>query len=394
ILYSFHVYRGNYRNAASAMYQYARRLGAVMRHSGDVAQLLVEQGQALLACLNGLTIVDRQYAWVVVSHENNAEDADASKRKRRRIAIGRYDASIGQGHDIDIVELADVRREYTLCMARLTLAHSFAELFSRNILLEPEDAVALYVKLGMYDASIAFARTFALKLDSIFRSLVQRCVELSSSRSLVQREQTPEAFWENAGIQQVAGTLGERAWRLLQHYLSADVLPGDTMRYQLLVAEEILTIDSDMPLPPWLSSQLLCECPQSLVRLCLRSGCVSEGGSFLLQHINSLCARISATDSVAKKTREFWLPYQLLDQTMEILDDAVVKFEMAVEKIKAARKQGGLVDAEKARLRGLFRSYGERMDGLKRLRDELRDAVDRYMAFAARESRDISETIV
>ncbi|KAJ1931162.1 hypothetical protein EC988_009876, partial [Linderina pennispora] len=30
ILYAFHVYRGNYRNAASAMYQYACRLGQLM----------------------------------------------------------------------------------------------------------------------------------------------------------------------------------------------------------------------------------------------------------------------------------------------------------------------------------------------------------------------------
>ncbi|KAI9475093.1 hypothetical protein LPJ78_004407 [Coemansia sp. RSA 989] len=400
ILYSFHVYRGNYRNAASAMYQYARRLGVAMRHAGDVARLLVEQGQALLACVNGLSIVDRQYAWVVVSHQQDGDEvasAPDAKRKRRRIAIGRYDASANsQGQDIDIVELEDVQREYALCMARISLGTSFSELFSRNILLEPEDAVALYVKLGMYDNAIAFAQTFALKLDYIFKSLVHRCLEMSAANSdCTQREQTPEAFWSNVGIQQANGSPSERAWRLLQYYLNMDQLHDDSLHYRLLVAEMVLKSDYDALLAPWLSSQLLQRCPQDLVRLCLRHGCVSEGAEFLLEHINSLCSRISAPDSslllnaTAKKTREFWLPYQLLDQTMSILDDAVEKFEEAVDKIKTARKQGGS-GSEMARLKKLYRSYRERLDALQRLRDDLKAAVDRYMAFAARESRDIS----
>ncbi|KAJ2503469.1 hypothetical protein GGH96_000259 [Coemansia sp. RSA 1972] len=386
ILYSFHVYRGNYRNAASAMYQYARRLGTAIRQSGDVARLLVEQGQALLACVNGLTIVDREYAWVVVSHQSD-DAGEASTRKRRRIAIGRYDASVRQGQDIDIVELEQVRREYTLCMARLTLGSSFSELFSRNVLLEPEDAIALYVKLGMYDAAISFARVFALQLDTIFKSLVQRCVEMSSK---VQQEHMPEAFWDNIGVQHTAGSPGDRAWRLLQYYLSAEEAKDSSMHYRLLVADEILNANCDLPLSPWLSSPLLQKCPQDLVRLCLRHGCVSEGGSFLLQHISSLCTRIASCGHVAKKTREFWLPYQLLDQTMGMLDDAVVKFEMAVDKIKAAKKQSQGEEASK--LKALYASYRERLDGLQRLRDGLRAQVDRYMAFAARESRDISET--
>ncbi|PIA19582.1 hypothetical protein COEREDRAFT_68314 [Coemansia reversa NRRL 1564] len=407
ILYSFHVYRGNYRNAASAMYQYAQRLSVVMRHSGDVAQLLVDQGQALLACINGLSIVDRQYAWVVVGRQQGAatDGADSglsgpgdssAKRKRRRIAIGRYDtSSSSQGQDIDIVELEDVRREYALCMARITLGTTFQELFSRNVLLEPEDAIALYVKLGMYDNALTFAKTFALKLDYIFTSLVQQCLELSAANSAkTQQEQTPEAFWENQGVRDAAGTPSERAWRLLQYYLDLEESSEtSTLHHRLLVADTILKAEYDAALPPWLSSLLLRRCPQDLVRLCLRSGCVSEGGEFLLQHVNALCSRITAPDAlVTRTTREFWLPYQLVDQTMGILDDAVVRFEEAVDKIKQARKDGG-TDAELARLKALLRGYRERLAGLQRLRDDLKSAIDRYMAFAARESRDINSNI-
>ncbi|KAJ2771869.1 hypothetical protein IWQ56_001615 [Coemansia nantahalensis] len=402
ILYSFHVYRGNYRNAASAMYQYARRLAAVLRSSSgcDVERLLAEQSQALLACANGLSIVDRQYTWVVVGRQAGAATADeaagldgGAKRKRRRIAIGRFDASSSsQGQDIDIVELADVQREYALCMARLTLGASFQELFSRSVLLEPEDAVALYVRLGMYDSALALAKAFGLKLDYIFSSLAQRCLELSVATSgRAQQEQTPEAFWQNRGVQEVAGPPSERAWRLMQYYLDLEE-PGACSQphYRLLVADAVLRSEHDAVLAPWLSAPLLQHCPQDLVRLCLRNGCVSEGGEFLLQHINALCGRIAAADTAAaeaRKTCEFWMPYQLLDQTTGILDDAVARFEDAVAKIRRARKQGGPA-ADKARLGALLRGYADRLAGLQRLRSDLRASIDRYMALAARDMAD------
>ncbi|KAJ2743509.1 hypothetical protein GGI20_003694 [Coemansia sp. BCRC 34301] len=401
ILYSFHVYRGNYRNAASAMYQYARRLSVLMLQSGDVARILLEQGQALLACVNGLSLVDAQYAWVVVGRHgatDGVEAADAGdgcvRRKRRRIAIGRYDtSSSSQGQDIDIVELADVRREYTLCMARITLGATFQELFSRNVLLEPEDAVALYVKTGMYDKALSFAKIFGLKLDYILTTLAKKCLELSAAQSAkVQREQTPDAFWDNAGIRESTGSPSERAWRLLRHYLDLEEpTEQNGQRYRLLVADAILGAECDSVLAPWLSSLLLRRCPQDLVRLCLRNGCVTEGAEFLLQHISTLRQLVAST-AVAKTTREVWLPYQLLDQTMGILDDAIVRFEEAVAKIRDAKKQGGS-DADVKRLKYLLKSYRERLASLQCLRADLKTAFDQYMVIATRESRDISEAL-
>ncbi|KAJ2491721.1 hypothetical protein IWW37_002045 [Coemansia sp. RSA 2050] len=402
ILYSFHVYRGNYRNAASAMYQYARRLSALMLHTGDVAHILAEQGQALLACINGLSLVDAQYAWVVVGRRQGAADsaeaADAGdgciRRKRRRIAIGRYDSSSSsQGQDIDIVELADVRREYALCMARIALGETFQELYARNVLLEPEDVIALYVKTGMYDSALSFAKAFGLKLDYMLTTLAKKCLELSATQSAkAQREQTPDAFWENVGVRDSTGTPSERAWRLLRYYLDLEEpTEKDDQRYRLLVADTILGAESDSVLAPWLSSLLLRRCPQDLVRLCLRNGCVTEGAGFLLQHINTLRSHVSST-MVAKTTRGIWLPYQLLDQTMGILDDAVARFEEAVEKIKDAKKQGG-PDAIMKRLKSLLKSYRERLASLQRLRTDLKTAFDQYMVIAARESRDISEAV-
>ncbi|KAJ1668349.1 hypothetical protein IW140_000347 [Coemansia sp. RSA 1813] len=414
ILYSFHIYRGNYRNAASAMYQYARRLSTHMMYGGDVSKLLSEQAQALLACINGLSLVDKQYAWVVVGRQHGSSGGACdtpspglrtpgdsnTKRKRRRIAISRYGSSTSsQCQDIDIIELSDIRREYMLCTARITLGATFQELFSRNLLLEPEDLVALYVKTGMYDSAMTFAKEFGLKLDYVFRALVQKCLELSSvgGSAKTQHEHIPEAFWKNHAVQNVVGTSSERAWRLLQHYLDQEE-PDEThdQNYRLLVADAVLGAETDAELAPWLTFLLLRRCPQDLVRLCLRNGCVTEGAEFLLQHINALSSKEGSSESIspsvaAKATRELWLPYKLVDQTMGVLGDAIAKFEDAVSKIKHAKKQASGSHNEIPRLRSLLKSYRERLTGLRRLHADLQNAFDRYMEYAARESRDISE---
>ncbi|KAJ2583004.1 hypothetical protein EV177_010223, partial [Coemansia sp. RSA 1804] len=97
-------------------------------------------------------------------------------------------------------------------------------------------------------------------------------------------------------------------------------------------------------------------------------------------------------------TRELWLPYKLVDQTVGALDDAIARFEDAVAKIKRAKKQakknaagGAGKGGEVARLKALRNSYRDRLDGLVRLHSDLQAAFDRYMECAARESRDISQ---
>ncbi|KAJ2663191.1 hypothetical protein IWW48_001512 [Coemansia sp. RSA 1200] len=433
ILYAFHVFRGNYRNAASAMYQYARRLAAHMRTAGDVRRLLRDQTQALLACANALELVDPRYAWVVVGRLHAPDDPPLPthvKRKRRRIAVGRFNdtespvsASAAGGsavQDIDIIELADIRREYLMCTARHTLGATFHELFARNLLLEADDLVALYVKTGNYDSAIALSAAFGLDLDYVFRSLTHKCLELSSvggglASVAVQHEHVPVAFWENAPVRSAVGTPSERAWRLLQRYLDREE-PGEGdgdrlqarrsgCRYRLLVADVVLAADTDAELAPWLTSPLLRRCPHDLVRLCLRHGCVTEAAGFLLTHVNALTARLvsepssaaAASAPVAKTTRELWLPYKLVDQTVGALDDAVARFEDAVAKIKRAKKHakkhagGAGKGGEVARLKALRNSYRDRLDGLVRLHSDLQAAFDQYMECAARESRDISQ---
>ncbi|KAJ1718926.1 hypothetical protein LPJ53_006211, partial [Coemansia erecta] len=431
ILYAFHVYRGGHRNAASAMYQYAARLAALMPVSGDVAEMLAARGRALLACISGLRLVDGQDAWVVHGRSASASasasaslaagegdgegDGAGERRKRRRVEIGRYDAtssasaaassSAGVAQEIDIVGLADVRREYALCVARLELGAEFPELLARNLLFEPEDALALHVKRARYDRALALARQFDLPVEPVFAAMARMCLGMSMRSDGEGYYCAPPGFWLIPEVPSV-GSAAERAWRLLQCYLDGEEPVGaagaaggagaasglmQQLPLRMLVAECVLGADGCCVLAPWLADGLVRCCPQDLVRMCLRLGCVTEAAEFLLRHVRAVTLRVSGnsalttapSSSSSSSSRVLWLPYGLVDRTVGILDDSVARFELAVEKIRGA--QGEEEEEVEEQGGALLKSYVDRLEGLVRLRGDLKAAVGRYMELAARD---------
>ncbi|KAI7834198.1 hypothetical protein BX661DRAFT_176789 [Kickxella alabastrina] len=195
------------------------------------------------------------------------------------------------------------------------------------------------------------------------------------------------------------GTPGERCWRMLQYYLDKEETQAAECQYRLMVAECVLKSElCDYALAPWITTPLLQSCPQDLIRLCLRHGCVTEAGDFLLQHMATVLKRISAPPSATTVvaagcnvtgggvlTREVWLPYGLIDQTIGILDDSVERFKAAVARIRLAQEETEEETTEENRS-SLLKSYEERLEGLVRLSAEIRAAVDRYVTVAAREN--------
>ncbi|KAJ1678195.1 hypothetical protein EV182_004582 [Spiromyces aspiralis] len=397
ILNSFHIFRGDYRAAASAMYQYAKRLGAALPYmQGDILEVTSKQAQAYLSCINSLQLVDSSSAWIVVSRQGPAVDGSGGKkRKKRRVEIERFNPKFGpassgdrmQEQDLDIIELVDIRREYALALARLQLANKYPEFRTQNIQLDAEDAVILFVKAGMYDQAMSVSKTFGLDLDVVFQNLTRKCLSLAAQASEgrgelgLSGEEDDDAFWENEDVLEATGSPSEKAWCLLHSYLkrAEDPQAGGQLRYHYLVAETILKSETDFPLPPWLSAVLLKDRPQDLVRVCLRYGAITDATQFLIQHINSQVSQLSSPGYLAKTTCEFWLPYSLIDHTIRVLDSVI-------ENVNAPEK-------------GSPREFSERDDGpagwrtLSVLREQLQSSLDTYMLYAKRESKDINHEI-
>lgn len=101
----------------------------------------------------------------------------------------------------EIVELVDMRREYTVALARLQLAETFPELERTSasthcahinmqctnsplcltdFSLEPEAVVALFQQTNAFDQAFVAGRILGVDLSSLFESITERCVQLSS----------------------------------------------------------------------------------------------------------------------------------------------------------------------------------------------------------------------
>jgi nuclear pore complex protein Nup160 len=71
-LYSYYIFRGEYRNASFIMYDYARRLGCVAAldiGGRSLVSVITEQARAYLASINALTLVDSDFSYLVYSSD-------------------------------------------------------------------------------------------------------------------------------------------------------------------------------------------------------------------------------------------------------------------------------------------------------------------------------------
>jgi len=63
LLYSYFVFKGNYRKAGTAMYRYAKRLANEARQFS--LQMAGEETRAYLAAIHSLSLVEKKNAWII-----------------------------------------------------------------------------------------------------------------------------------------------------------------------------------------------------------------------------------------------------------------------------------------------------------------------------------------
>ena len=127
-LYAFHVRQGKMRKAAAVMYEQALRYGG----EGESTQMV----KCLLACLNALRLVSKDEAWLVkpVSAKHTGKKAEEKR-------------------SVEVVEYADIEKEYELSFACLALGQTFSALF-------PTEVIALLTSRCHYESALRIARIF------------------------------------------------------------------------------------------------------------------------------------------------------------------------------------------------------------------------------------------
>ncbi|CAB1414934.1 unnamed protein product [Pleuronectes platessa] len=316
LLYAFHINRHNYRKAGTVMFELAMRLGReVPTRLG-----LQKQVNCYLSALNCLRLIRPEYAWIVTPASGAVyERAGASPKRNSDGDFSREPVK----RQVDILELNDLEKEYSLSRCRLTLAQHHPPSATIAGSASAEEMVSLLVQSGLFDSALCLCQTFKLTLTPVFEGLAFKCVRLQFGG-----EETQNEAWSWLADNQLSSVVNtkessaaDEAWRLLASYL--DRYPSANGQHHRCVINKLLSHGA--PLPDWLVKSYKAVDAASLLRLYLNFDLLEAAAELVLENVDALLGRghqyfgiekpLSATFS------SVWLPYTSIDQLMQALAD-------------------------------------------------------------------------
>ncbi|GCC20043.1 hypothetical protein chiPu_0021247 [Chiloscyllium punctatum] len=148
-----------------------------MRLGREVRSLdgLRKQVNCYLVGINCLRQIRSEYAWIVRPVCGATYERPGASPKRS------YDGELTAPqvcHQIDIVELKDLEKEFVLARTRLLLAKHDPCSAAIAGSASAEEMVALLVQVGLFDAAVSLCQTFRLSLNPIFEGLSFKCIKL------------------------------------------------------------------------------------------------------------------------------------------------------------------------------------------------------------------------
>ncbi|KAI0307403.1 nucleoporin Nup120/160-domain-containing protein [Multifurca ochricompacta] len=305
ILYTWYVTHGDYRNAALAMYQRARKL-AVLGNTNEPTQyfaLAEQQLEALVISSNALALLDQRDAWITFPLAPEGQGTRQLERKRRKLTKHiPEDKFSGGKRDLEIVKLSDVIAEYTFLSAQLDLVRKDPELLRTSATIRsPESVVLRLVQSNRFNLAMATARTLGVDLTDLFSHLTRQCLRLSHSPDTALSEDMTDWLLTDK-VTSWTGTPSDRGWRYLRQSLERHDGPDTDLRYSKVVFETITGLERASTPPPWLIHRLEAHHSEWLVRayyLVLRPK-----------------AELRLSQDPPKAAMSTWLPYTLIDQLL------------------------------------------------------------------------------
>ncbi|CED82599.1 Nuclear pore complex, Nup160 component [Phaffia rhodozyma] len=311
VLYSWHIRRGDYRAAASAMYQQGRRFGEI---NGRFVDIGPRRAKSYLLAINALSLVDQKQAWLAVPL---SADSGNKRRKRRKLTSYIPEETFSPSartKDVEIVELEDIRREYNLVLSTLLLAERFPDSFQSNT-LAAEDAIALFVQAGMFDTAFLHARQLQVDLTGIFERLAIKTVEAAHSAAHARVLGIPESLdhldWliDSPTVTSLDGPISGRASQYLRIMLERHDGPATFFKYRQAVLEKLLDCDRFFPIPSFLVEFFSVNDPERLIQSYLTYDLLKEA----LEHSIALIRRAPSIDVLPKQANATYVPYNILN---------------------------------------------------------------------------------
>jgi hypothetical protein len=151
------------------MYQFSKRLeGYSVEYDVELLDVVSARARALLAAINALSLVG-DCSWItvpgvsetrVVSDEFGMDDIDMGVKSAGKTTMR-------------ILTLGDLKREYSLALAKLTLGRCLPEFADSYSVLSAGECVELYAKCGLYKAAADICGLFGLEYTGVFKGVVK-----------------------------------------------------------------------------------------------------------------------------------------------------------------------------------------------------------------------------
>ncbi|XP_035829742.1 nuclear pore complex protein Nup160 [Aplysia californica] len=182
LLFSYFIQREDYRAAGRVMLERGMRLAQEV----PGLKSLQQQAQCYLAALNTLHLVKPENAWMVrPTRRATAQHRHDAEPPAKRDAEGEAKPSEAGPQKMEILELADLRKEYLLVDCRLRLIrHQPDTALVSGPMPSPEEILTLLCAAGLYDLAISLIHAFSLSPEPLLSSLALRCVTFSLSSSV------------------------------------------------------------------------------------------------------------------------------------------------------------------------------------------------------------------
>ncbi|KAF9374900.1 hypothetical protein CPC16_001011 [Podila verticillata] len=336
ILYAYYTYRGDYRNAAATMCQYAMRLSRPSFPLDSINAKWGEIASAYLTAINSLQLAGPNSTWVSVTISDEHQSERSKRRRlsgdlRRHAEFSSSDVSSGP----NIVQLTDMKQSYALAQAKQKLRVVADGAVAQNLyVLDARDTSILLVRYGYIDEATSLALLFNQDLDIIFDSLVDKYLTAltTEQEDLTGKDRMSESNWASANKHRSALTLLS-----LQNYLERYDNAQSSYRYRLEVVERILSRNGDFNLQPWITLHYLSHNPEDLIRLYLKYGAVEKAASFSSQVIQ---LALKSEELISKHPNARWLPYSLLDETLKTLVEEIKEAKVRLGKKSMATNAG------------------------------------------------------
>ncbi|KAG1673917.1 Nuclear pore complex protein Nup160 [Nymphon striatum] len=322
IIYAFHILRQNYRKAGSIMYEYGMRLGREITG----VKGLQKQVKCYLTAINALCLVNPKYAWIIKPVTVNVTSKEISNDNDTSLKGPEEFENEEKKRKIEVLELADVKREYKHVTAILHLVRkSQNPAITSGPSFSPSETVSFLVNEGLFDMAITLSSEYELPFNIIFEGLTSRCIKMMQKTDPGDK-MCSDWDWlacnDADNIHKSAMTINatEQSWYLLKCYLEKYEIKGFSI-YHRCIASKLLA--QDYALPVWLCASYKKRNPAELLRLYLHYGHLSEAAQLSLDYIDAVMGKgkdhFNFENTLDATGPAVWLPYTALSQLLATL---------------------------------------------------------------------------